>query len=254
MIKTVIFCCCLCLNYISSAQEVRIKLENCTLEPAVLKQIKGSLTFQLDFYAGIFKDKTKNSFRARVFGSKREFLTYSKSKADFNPLRTNSIAFYSLTLNEMILHTEVDNFASTFSHELSHAILHYYCKNTETWLDEGIADMLEDVILTDSVYTFDSRRIEKVLSAKKLLQEGASLQNVIDSGDFYNKTTSHRNYTLSWAVVAYLYETDTRLLFSMITASCKNPDEFIDMTYPGGLSLLMPDVKSFFFNNKPSPD
>lgn len=254
MVKTAIFFCCLCLTYTSYAQEVRIKLENCTLEPSVLTQIKGSLTFQLDFYAGIFKDKNKNSFRARVFGSKREFLKYSKSKADFNPLRTSAIAFYSPTLNEMILHTEVNNFASTFSHELSHAILHYYCKNTETWLDEGIADMLEDVIRTDSVYTFDNRRIEKVLSARKLLQEGASFQDVIDSGDFYNKTMSYRNYTLSWAVVTYLYETDTRLLFRMITASCQSPDEFISTTYPGGLSLLVPDVKSFFLNNKPSPN
>jgi len=246
--------CCLCMSCVGYTQEVRIKLENCKLDSATLAHIKSSLNFQLGFYAGIFKDKTKNSFKARVFGSEREFLKYSKSKADFNPVKGNAIAFYSHDLNEMILHTEIDNFAHTFSHELSHAILHYYCKKAETWLHEGLAEMLEDVIAADTVYTFDDQQIDKIRYAKTLLLSGTSLQDVVDSRDFYNKGVSHRNYTLSWATVIYLYRTNSELLSKLITSNCQNREEFINRTYPGGLALLTSDVKSFFLNIKPNPN
>jgi hypothetical protein len=243
----IVFVCAYFTNY---SQEVRIHLEKCTLDKETLAEIKSSLQFQVDFYARIFNDHTVNSFKARIFGTKKEFLKYSKDKANFNPVRTNSIAFYDDDLKEMILHKEIDHFSQTFSHELSHAILHYYCKDASSWLHEGLSEFFEDIIFKDSAYHFDLEQVNKINAARSFLLEGASIDEAIYSRDFY-RVPSTKNYTLSWAIIFYLYTTKADLLSKTVRESCNERDVF-DLIYPGGLKLLQIDVKSFFLNEKPS--
>ena len=237
------------------AQNVRIRLENCELDPQTLVEIQNSLNFQLVFYERIFKTPVDSSFKARIFGSEKDFVKYSKSKANFNPTRSHSIAFFDYNLMEMILHKDVDDFASVFAHELSHAILHYYCKDASTWIHEGLAELMEDIVLVDSKYFFDVTQVVKIGSAQTLLREGASVSDAMKSssaGTFYQSVSSWPNYTLSFAALLYLYNTRDEVLSGIIRGECDwKHDQFL-LYYPGGLDLFEMDVKSYFLNHRPN--
>ncbi len=75
------------LAHMGKAQEVRIRLENCNLEKETLTEIQNAFNFQLQFYAHIFNDSAITEFKARIFGTEKEFLKYSKEKANYNPVR-----------------------------------------------------------------------------------------------------------------------------------------------------------------------
>src|SRR5438045_74579 len=107
----------LALAHMGNAQEVRIRLENCTLEKEALNEIQNSFNYQLLFYGSIFNNQTITGFKARIFGTEKEFLKYSKEKTNFNPVRSHSIAFYNFKLREMILHKEIEDFSRIFAHE-----------------------------------------------------------------------------------------------------------------------------------------
>lgn len=233
------------------SQDVRIKLQNCKLADETLNEIQNSLIFQISFYGEIFKERATSSFHARIFGTEKEFLKYAKTEANYNPLKTNAIAFYDEDLREMILHTEIDNFERVFSHELSHAIFAYYCSGASAWYDEGLAEFFEDIIFLDSSYYFSLERItRKINDAQALLRDGASIKDAIYTKRFYRASDSN-NYTLSWAVIYYLYNTNYNLLERIIASLCDDPKHGIDLSYPGGVDILALDVKSYFLNTKP---
>jgi hypothetical protein len=210
----------LVLAHIGKAQEVRIRLENCTLQKETLNEIQNSFNYQLQFYARIFKDQTKTGFRAKIFGTEKEFLKYSKEKTNFNPVRNHSIAFYNFRLREMILHKEVEDLPKTFAHEMNHAMLHYYCESASTWLDEGLAELFEDIVFIDTTYYFDSTQLKKIQKAKVFLLEGASITEPFFTKNFYDTYSSTKNYTLSWALVFYLYKTNWKILSRIIRGNC----------------------------------
>lgn len=235
----------------SYAQEVRIKLQNCTLDKDTLQVIQNSLLFQVDFYTVIFGETTTSSFKARIFGTKKEFLSFSKKEVDFNPERDQTVAFFDRGLKEMIMHAEIDDFTATFAHELNHAILHDYCPKIPTWLNEGLSKFFEGIVLVDSVYSFDIAEFSRnVTGVRRLFLEGYSIAKPIESKNFYKRPNTD-NYRLSWAVVYYLYYSHRNVLFKLIAESCDERFESIetlDLIYPGGYELLGIDVRSFFLN------
>ena len=236
--------------YICDAQSVRIKLVNCKLEKETLAHIQNSLNYQLRFYSEIFNQPVDTSFRAVVFGSEKEFVKYAKAKANYNPLKNHSIAFYSHDLKEMILHNQVDNFPKVFAHEVSHAILRFYCEHPDTWLNEGLAQVLEDVVANDSAFYFADTQLSKIASVQKLFSEGRSIKEPIDTRNFYQPPASYRNYQLSFAIVLYLYQ-NRKILANIIKSDCIQINDIISNYYPEGLDLLQIDVKSWFFNYDP---
>lgn len=234
--------------YTSQAQQIRILLENCTLEKESLKEIENAFKFQLQFYNHIFSDTAKADFKARVFATEKEFNKYAKAKANYNPIREHSNAFYSPELNEMILHKEVENFTKVFSHELSHSLLQHYCALSYPWIDEGLAELFEDIILFDTSYHFDITQLPKVRKASKFFQDDNSIEDSIFSKDFYDTYSSDKNYTLSWAVVFYLFRTNLQILSRIIHGECNEINNNLYLNYPGQLELLQLDVKSYFLN------
>lgn len=139
------------------------------MDKKTFDEIRRSLDFQLQFYAQTFHDNAPSSFSAKIFGTEKEFHKYAKEKANFNPRKNHSLAFYSPRLKEMILHQEIEDFSKTFTHELSHAILHYYCDKADTWIDEGLAEFFEDIIFLDTTYYFDVSQLKKIERVKSLL-------------------------------------------------------------------------------------
>jgi hypothetical protein len=229
------------------AQQVRIALQNCKLNEETLIDIRHSLTFQSEFYADIFNDNTIRNVKARIFGSKKEFLEYAKTKAGFKASRTHTIAFYSYTLKEMILHTEVDDFPRTFAHELSHAILHARCPEHDDWLSEGLAEFFEDVIADDTTYRFNFSQINKFRDTAAFFRAGADIGETVHTANFYG-SDSDKHYTFSWAIVLYLYQLNPELLKKIIVENCKGVPDTLDLNYPGRLDLLHIDIKSYFLN------
>lgn len=245
-----------CLLFISiclvgRAQEVRIHLENCSLEKETLSEIQNAFNFQLQFYTHIFGDQAITGFKARIFRNEKEFAKYSREKTNFNPVRKHSVAFYNFKLKEMILYKEIDDFPKIFAHELSHAIKHYYCESSSTWLDEGLAEFFEDIVFKDSAYYFDIAQLSKVQETKTFFLEGGSVTEPIFAKNFYNNHLSARNYTLSWALVFYLYKSNRDILSGIIRGDCSEDVDRSFFNYPGGLELLQNDVKAFFLNYSP---
>lgn len=231
------------------SQEVRIKLENCVLEKENIDRIQNALNFQLQFYQKAFNDSATSRFKARIFGTEKEFLKYSKEKADYNLVKHNAIAFYHFKLKEMILHKDIELFAETFSHELSHALLDEYCKNRSVWLDEGLAELFEGIYSTDSTYYFNTYHFEKIQTVKSRLLAGESIRETILSNNFYS-SSADKNYDLAFATVLYLYKTNREILHKIIRNECGQETHDLSLSYPGGLDLLQIDVKAFFLNEK----
>jgi hypothetical protein len=150
----------------------------------------------------------------------------------------------------MILHKEADDFSKVFAHELNHAVLHHYCESTSDWLDEGLAELFEDIIFLDSAYYFGPTQLEKMQDARNVFMEGASITEAIHTRNFY-ETASSKNYTLSWAVMFYLYKTNPQILSKIIHGNCSRDFDNLFFNYPGGEELLEIDVKSFFLNYSP---
>jgi hypothetical protein len=242
------------VHFNSQAQEVRIRLEKCTLEKKTLDEIEHSFIFQLHFYAQVFNDTTINSFRARIFGTKEEFVKYGKTKIDYNPNKTHAIAFYSTSLKEMVLHKEkIDDFSKVFAHELSHAILHYYCKDADIWLDEGLAEFLEDIVYRDSKYFFGVDQGKKI-GTQSFLYSGNSIDQPVNAYNFYNYE-SPKNYTLSWALIHYLFQAKYELLTKIIRdnrGAGSVGSDILDRNYPGGIEVLKTDAKAFYLNFNPN--
>lgn len=237
--------------FFGNSQEVKIKQVNCRLEEETLKEISIAIDMQISFYRGIFNDTTKNSFSARVFGTRKEYIAYSKSHADYNPNKTDALAFYSNELNEMILHLEIDDFVKTFKHELNHAMYEYYCQDHPVWLTEGLSEFMENIEYINGSYGFDVEHINAAIRAKSYMMDGATIKNTINNPRFY-RDNAGQNYTLSWAIVYYLYTTNKLILDDLIRNACGDVGFFvIDRIYPGGLELLQSDMKSFFINYSP---
>jgi len=237
--------------YVGEAQSVRIKLVNCNIDKETLTHIQNSLTYQLRFYSQIFNQPIDTSFRAVVFGTEKEFVKYAKSKANYNPLKNHSIAFYHEGLNEMILHKEVENFPKVFAHEVSHAILSFYCNYETKWLDEGLAEVLEDVVANDSVYYFADTQHSKITTVQKLFLEGRSIKEPLNTTNFNQPPSNIRNYNLSFAIVLYFFQTRKEILKNIMRSDCSQVNNIININYPEGLDLLQIDVKSWFLNYDP---
>lgn len=241
-----------CIWHISDAQSIRIKLDNCHLDKETLEKIQNSLNYQLLFYSDIFDKPIDSTFNARIFGSEKSFVKYAKIKADFNPNRNHSIAFYDPDLKEMILHKEIDDFPRIFAHELNHAILHFYCPKVAIWMNEGLSELLEDLVANDTAYYFGLTQLEKISTARNFFLEGASIKHVINANNFYHSSFQFQNYTLSFAIVFYLFHTNKAVLAKIIQSAHTNPNQALLMNYPGGIDLLAIDVKSFFLNFRPT--
>jgi len=155
---------------------------------------------------------------------------------------------YSSQLNEMILHLEVENFPRVFAHEISHAILNYYCKDASTWLDEGLAETLEDVVASDSTYFFNATQVPKIKWVRSYLSQGSSIRDGMDAKDFYKPPLGHRNYSVSFGTVLYLYLMRKDVLIEIVKSDCSSAHSIFDLHYPEGLDLLEVDVKSWFLN------
>jgi Protein of unknown function (DUF1570) len=250
----IIFCFVAMMSITSTnlhSQEVRIILQNCKLSPEVMAHIQNSFFFQLKFYSEVFGDSTQNKFRARVFGTEKEFLNYSQQDRKRAPVLSDAIAYYDANRNEMILHTEVTDFPRVFSHELSHAILDYYGNNAERWLTEGLSEFFEDVIKKDSAYFFGPMQATKVRDTQYFLStEKAHITDPMDASDFYGKSSS-KNYTLSWAVMFYLYRANRDLMNTIIRESVSGDWDVFDHHYPGGWAVFKMDAKSFYLNEHP---
>ncbi|MGC3946488.1 MAG: DUF1570 domain-containing protein [Chryseolinea sp.] len=238
----------LVVYYDCQSQVVRIKLENCTVDKKTLSQIQNALSYQLRFYAKVFNQPADTSFRARVFGSEKEFVKWSKEHANYNPVRNHSIAYYDPTLNEMILHKEVPDFAKVFSHEVSHSILDHYCTGVSTWLHEGLAQFLEDVVANDSAFYIAKTQEPKIRKVEQLFDEGRSVKEPLTTKSFYEAPALWRNYPLSFAVVLYLFQAKREVLAKLIRSDCEGAYDAIKESYPEGLELLQLDVKSWFLN------
>lgn len=241
-----------CLSGSLTAQNVKIRLHNCTLDSKTLEQIQYTLNFQLTFFEELFKQPVDSAFNARIFENEKEFATYSKMNSNFNPVKDHTIAYFDIKSKEMYLHKEVDDFATVFAHELSHAILYSYNLQTDPWLEEGLAELLEDIKPMDSSYHTGEARSKKIKSVQFQFGEGASIRDAIFSADFGRKSDYYQNYLLSFATVMYLVNA-RRDIFPGIARSQHSNSYYALMTnYPGGIDLLEIDVKSFFLNFKPS--
>lgn len=236
------------------SQEVRIRLENCSLDEAALLQIRHSFDFELAFYARVFGSDAMSGFHARIFGTEKEYLKYSREKGNSYATRHQFIAYYSINTKEMVLHAEVDNFPMVFAHELNHAILNFYCNDYKygSWLTEGLSEFFEDIVYIDSTFRFSPIQTNKITAIRGYLKDGYSLTGTLYSEDFYKNSDSDRNYKFSWAVIFYLYKTNPDLLLKIIRESCTTETDGLDSLYPGGIELLQADLKSFYLNYNPT--
>lgn len=234
----------------SNAQNVRILLDDCSLEKEVLSEIEQALHFQLNFYTAIFNDSAKSEFKARIFGNKSDFVKYSKKVAGFNPTKDNTIAYYSPKLNEMIIPLELDNFVRTFKHELNHAIYSSFCDEPPEWIDEGLSEMFEHVVRIENRYEFEQILVGEISQVKKQILQGETIFDTFEI-DAFDKADYNDHYHIACVVVWYLYATNQALLYEIIRESCGFNNLVINQKYPGGIASLNSDLKSFFFNISP---
>jgi hypothetical protein len=234
----------------SYAQDVHISLVNCTIAPKELSEIKSALSFQLQFYARVFNDTVANKFKAKIFGSQTEFAKYALEKVGFNPIKESAGAIYNPKLKEMIMPKTSGDFVATFSHELSHAIIDCYVDDPTTWLNEGIAEFLEDIIFQDTTFYFRKKQLDKVKWAREYLKDNASVLELVNADDFYNG--DYKNYSLAWGIIYYLYNIDQKILSRLLKEDRRRADNLLEDYYPGGANALEQDVKSFFLNFDPN--
>jgi len=231
------------------AQDVRIKLENCKIDQAMYNKIRASLSFQLTFYSRIFNAPPAREFRARIFKTQSEWAAFSKKNINYNPLKRNAAAYYSPATKEMILHLEVTDFAKVFAHELSHALHYYYAGNrrndTNDWVHEGVAFLLEDMVVTDSTYYLGDGSANKWRYVVGLYAQGMSFEKV------YEHVENYQDYVLAWSATFYLYRSNKEVLYNIIRGEPFESGDQFKSLYPGGLQQLNIDSRSFFLNAVP---
>jgi hypothetical protein len=225
---------------------------NCKLDSSLFEELSYTLKFQVDFYTKVFDYKTNKVFTARIFGTEKEYKNYSREHLDFNPVSHNALAFYNRESNEMLLHLETTDLLGTFKHELSHGILDHYCELTPYWLNEGMAQLMSTIGLSEdkSSFTFSSNFKEYFVQAKKYILQNPGIDV---SSTIYAKnmsTNAYEKYLKSWMIVTYLYITNQKMLISIIGEICSKQYELLDYIYPGGISVLNADMKFFFMNYK----
>lgn len=235
---------------LASAQNVRIKLENCKIDQATYNEIRNALNFQLSFYARIFNAPPAREFQARIFRTKAEWVEFSKNNINYNPLKRNAAAYYSPEMKEMILHLEVTDFAKIFAHELSQALHYYYAgkymaERQAEWIHEGVATLLEDMVVTDSTYYLGERATTRWRRLNSLYEKAMSLERV------YDQVENFEDYILAWWAAYYLYRINKDVLYNIIRSEVSTSGRRFDALYPGGLDQLNIDSRSFFLNAVP---
>ena len=150
----------------------------------------------------------------------------------------------------MILHLEVPQFSNVFAHELSHALHFYYAgysrSGTRTdWVHEGVAFLLEDLVITDSTYYLGDGEVKKWRYLTGLYEQGMSLEKVYEGVEGFDE------YVLAWSAVYYLYRTNKEVLNNVIRGEATEPGQLFASLYPGGLEQLNIDSRSFFLNQSP---
>ena len=237
-------------SFKTSGQDVSIILEGFSLDQKTYNARSASLTFQTNFYSSLFDLDKEKRFSARIFGKRKDFVRYAKDSANYNPNKTDAIAFYDPDLQEMVLHAEVNDLEATFAHELSHAIIGELNETVPLWLNEGMAELMETIVYENGNFNFGPYLTKNTINAKNYLSYGHKVEWALSTDDFYGNNISE-NYRLSWAVVHYLQEVNISILKNLIKTDYRNTLNPISLYYPGGFDALSGDVQAFFQNKFP---
>ena len=207
--------------------------------------LRRAMWFQQNFYITAFGDSLDKEFSAKVLADKKAYIKYSKSIVDYKPSHT-TIAYFDLELNQIVIHKELNDFVTTFRHEISHGISNMYCAEMHLWLDEGLAELFEDIHFSSTEgYAFTTKAYSKKhYGVVQLLSEGGSWEEL-----FYEEMDKvELAYLKSWGVVNYLYMTNKELLYEIIRDSCRSLALTMERNYPGGVKMLEADMRVFYLN------
>ena len=196
---------------------------------------------------------------------------YTDTLVDFSEIKIKILAFYDNYAGQIVggyspfsktlmirkdKKTE-NSYMKTAYHELSHALLHLYsgCQFffIPSWLNEGLADYLEDM-------TYNSKKIvhkknEYLIARVKTLIELRDF----DFADFatwdYERfsreslTQEHFGYAVGYCMVFFLINKDEKTAYSFFNALLKENTptiEFFDENYTGGFSQFEKDFIKYY--------
>jgi len=219
-------------------------------EKATLEQV---IAYQLAFYNRLFPDKPYNALTVGVLVIKNyaHFIAYQAEIG--KTIYMHSPGFYSPLRKEIVVYKDAggNKFLPICYHELSHHILIERMPRPPSWLNEGLATYLENIIITSKGITAEPKpyylsRVKTMIALKDL-----DLRDFItwDPRKFAETSFSHDSYGYALAhCMIHLLMKDEAAAFALIRAidGGKTPFEAFDLHYPGGFEQFEKDFLTIY--------
>lgn len=236
------------LAHFTFGQQLEMALYKTKLNNEERTHISESLRFQIDFYNELFGDSISGNIKARFFGRQSDFVGYSKDNVGIT--NAHSLAgYFNPRTDELVVFKEngSDRFLSTYSHELSHALLSKKVARPPVWLNEGLAEFFGAIIFTSDG---TSGRISpfRVRDAYGVIKSKSNLKKFFDKS-YEDWERSRRNeYDIAWSIINFLYFKDVDMFVSIINWVAKEADSIrvLEKEYPGGYDQFHNDIKNYY--------
>ena len=184
--------------------------------------------------------------KLRLFDQRQDYIKYQKQHAP--NLSLESSGFFSSHHQEAVVFTN-DYAPQTFAitrHEITHAIMHSMYGVLPIWLNEGIAEYMESMLIQGQ-----QRQAKPKEKQIVFLQEQLNNNNMMTLTEFidlpylswYKTEQSRTHYAMAWSIIYWLQSSDQgkdflqTLLNELGFAPCQrfNATHYIETHYPQGL-------------------
>ena len=173
------------------------------------EKLTGSITKLFAVYGQLLNqaELKKVAVNLRFITSKTEFDQY---QARYAPSLSGAAGFYNNGSNQaVIFYSNYENAFSTALHETAHAINRAVVGNTAKWLNEGLAEYLENIkvnlssatIKPSAAWLHDGQLKYRLVDLNSLLRS---------SPDDWNTASNQRLYSSSWAFVYFMMDEPSR--------------------------------------------
>jgi len=199
------------------------------------------------------KLSTLDQFTIKVFGERNEFNTYQRQY--YSGAIENASGVYSSKLKEAIVwkNSSVKRMLKVLTHEMSHALFDIEFEHRPLWLNEGIAEYVEELdVFSQTVYVRPNKYWKNQL--RQRYRNGAlpPLKEFL-SWDWrgwrkFDHQTQGMGYAMGWSICFMLMDTrnDATYMKSLISDLHKhkalfNSVQSINGFYPGGIDAFQAD-------------
>lgn len=241
---TVLFCFSLTFGF---AQKITFNPVGFELKPEDSAKIQRMASFEAKIFNGLYNNLINDSLHItlNLYNKRKDF----KILLDQHGIKgLTESGFYSPSTNQSYVYFEGTENLSTILHELSHAFLKNNSKYYPRWLTEGLAEFLETLeekqfnIQIVSQYN----RLEKMkeFQREKKLDLEAFLK---DAPSWRDKKRINYMYTVSYALIYYLYKKDPQLI-SKMTQLYRNgySNEYVFQSLAGDIYQLENGFNVYF--------